>query len=325
MSDSTDNAARLAEALWQIYRRPPPVPWQERDNLPWDDAAFSERMLREHLDQSHGAASRRFPEIRAQVQRVLEWLDLAPGAHLLDVTCGPGLYAAEFARAGLTVTGVDFSPASISYAREHCAGLACEFVQADVRALDFGQLPAARTASDNREQHSGALSAGARGPDGSRTEAADRGTFDAAIYIYGQFTVLRPAESRSVLQSIQKALKPGAPILLEVLDYSHFDKKNSNWWYADNTGLWGDRPYLSLGERVFDAEQQASVERYYVLNLETGEMQTYGLADQAYTVQQMKKMLAGAGFGQVTVHRAWDGLALKDAGEWNVYVARRRA
>ena len=49
-------------------------------------------------------------------------------------------------------------------------------------------------------------------------------------------------------------------------------------------------------------------------------MQTYGLADQAYTIAQMKKMLKEAGFEQVTMHRAWDGLPLNDAGEWNVWV-----
>jgi len=315
MTDNTHNAARLAEALWQIYQRQPPVPWQERDNLPWDEPAFSERMLREHLDQSHGAASRRFPELRAQVQRMLEWLRLPPGAHLLDVTCGPGLYAAEFARAGLVVTGVDFSPASIRYAREHCAGLPCEFIQGDVRQLDFSKLAQSGPAFDPAASDAAAFD----------TAAFDAGAFDAAIYIYGQFTVLRPAESRDLLRRIQEALKPGAPILLEVLDYRHFDKTNSNWWYTDNSGLWGDSPYLSLGERVFDAEQQASVERYYILNLETGELQTYGLADQAYTVTQMKKMLKDAAFEQVTLHRSWDGLALKDAGEWNVYVAKRAA
>ena len=58
------SAAHLAEALWQIYQRSqPPVPWRDGNNLPWDDPAFSERMLKEHLDQSHGAASRPFPEI----------------------------------------------------------------------------------------------------------------------------------------------------------------------------------------------------------------------------------------------------------------------
>ena len=85
-------------ALRHLYDRPqPPVPWRHGGNLPWDDPAFSERMLQEHLDQSHGAASRRLPEIRGQVQVMWDWLGLDPGARLLDVTCGPGLYAAEFA------------------------------------------------------------------------------------------------------------------------------------------------------------------------------------------------------------------------------------
>src|SRR5512133_1170729 len=123
LTDNNHNAARLAEALWQIYQRQPPVPWQERDNLPWDEPAFSERMLKEHLDQSHGAASRRMVEIRAQVEAMTVWLQLKPGHRLFDVTCGPGLYAAEFAYRGLTVSGIDFSPASVRYAREHCAGL----------------------------------------------------------------------------------------------------------------------------------------------------------------------------------------------------------
>ena len=32
-------------------------------------------------------------------------------------------------------------------------------------------------------------------------------------------------------------------------------------------------------------------------------------------------MLQEAGFGQMSIHPAWDGLALKDAPEWVVYVA----
>lgn len=278
---------RLAAALRAIYERPqPPTPWVHGGNLPWDDPAFSERMLAEHLDQSHGAASRRLPEIRAQVQVMMAWLDLHPGDRLLDVTCGPGLYAAEFARAGVHVTGVDFSPASIRYARAHCAGLPCEFVQADVRTLDY---------------------AGA--------------AFDAAIYLYGQFTVLTPAESRAMLGRIHVALRPRGRLLLEILDDAHFDKADGNWWYTDRGGLWGDFPFLHLGERRWDAEQHAAIERFYIINLDTGEMQVYGLSDQAYPVEAVTAMLAEAGFGGTTVHPAWDRLALNDAPEWVVYVA----
>ncbi len=276
----------LAAALRAIYRRPqPPVPWRDGGNLPWDDPTFSERMLAQHLDQSHGAASRPLREIRALVETMMGWLGLQPGHRLLDVTCGPGLYAAEFARRGVAVTGIDFSPASIRYAQTYCAGLPCQFIQGDVRAMDF----------------------------------AGHG-FDAAIYLYGQFTVLRPEEALDVLRRIHAALKPGGRLLLEVLDDDRFDKRNSTWWYTDQGGLWGDFPYLHLGERAWDETQRAAIERFYIINLETGDLQTYGLCDQAYTVEMMTALLAQAGFDQVTVHPAWNGLPLKDAAEWIVYI-----
>ena len=94
MDWNTDEAvigAHVAAALRRIYARPQPaVPWRDGTNLPWNDPGFSRRMLAQHLDQSHGAASRRLPEIRAQVQRIMMWLGLTPGMRLLDVTCGPG-------------------------------------------------------------------------------------------------------------------------------------------------------------------------------------------------------------------------------------------
>jgi len=288
-SNYTPVAERLAAALKQIYNRPqPPVPWRDGANLPWDEPEFSQRMLAQHLDQTHGAASRPYPEIRAQVQVMADWLGLAPGDQLFDITCGPGLYAAEFAQRGIAVTGIDFGPASIAYARKLCTGLPCEFHQGDVREMDFA----------GRE-------------------------FDAAIYLYGQFTVLRPAEAQDVLQRVSAALRPGGRLLLEILNDDLFDKEDSNWWYTDQGGLWGDFPYLHLGERAWDPEQHAAIERFHILNLETGEMQVYGLSDQAYTVAQTTAMLNKAGFGTVAVHPAWDGIALKDAREWMVYVAEK--
>ena len=79
-----------------------------------------------------------------------------------------------------------------------------------------------------------------------------------------------------------------------------------------------------MGERAWDPEQRAAVERFHIINLETGEMQVYGLSDQAYTIAQMAEMLEETGFDAPDVFPAWDGLAMKDAGEWVVYVAERR-
>lgn len=135
--------------------------------------------------------------------------------------------------------------------------------------------------------------------------------------------MLRPEESRDVLRRIHASLRPGAKLLLEILDDEGIDKKDSTWWFTDQGGLWGDFPFLHLGERRWDPERRAIIERFFVFDLENGEMKAYGLSDQAYTVEMMRGMLAEAGFENMTVHPAWDGLALKDAPEWCVYVAER--
>lgn len=75
------------------------------------------------------------------MRRVLtEELRLAPaGLEVLDVGCGGGLLAEEFARLGCAVTGVDPSTESLAAARAHAAAerLAIEYRSASGEALPF--------------------------------------------------------------------------------------------------------------------------------------------------------------------------------------------
>lgn len=48
----------------------------------------------------------------------LELLGDVAGRHVLDAACGPGLYAAELARRGARVTGLDQSPRMVALACE---------------------------------------------------------------------------------------------------------------------------------------------------------------------------------------------------------------
>lgn len=286
---------KLEEALWRIYRRTQPArPWRDGDNLPWNDPAFSERMLREHLDQGHGAASRQRPEILRQVDWLWERLELQPGGRLLDITCGPGLYAVEFASRGVAVVGIDFGPASIRYARELAErrGVAdrCTFIQADVRQA----LP----------QQAGA-------------------DFDAALFIYGQLAVFPREEAAALLANTAQALRPGGRLAVELLNASRIDRDGSNWWFTDDSGLWGDSPFLCLGERLWDEELRASIDRFFVIDLTAGVMQEIGLSDNAYDSDELLALLQSSGFSQAWAYPAWDGLDLYDAQEWIAYVAQR--
>lgn len=283
----------LADALWRIYNRPDrPVPWEMDGNLPWNDPAFSERMLAEHLDQSHNAASRKHTERKKVIDWLWEKLDLSAGDHVLDFTCGPGLYAVDLALQGCQVSGIDFSPASIAFARtltaENGVQDKFEFIEADVRQVD---LPA--------------------------------NTFDAALFIYGQLAVFRREEAMALLEKIARSLKSGARLVIELLNQDLVDKQYSTWWFTDDKGLWGDSPFLHLGERHWLPEEQLSVERFYVIDLQTQEMLEVNLSDQTYAVSEMVEILGRAGFSHVDVYKDWDDLELYDRGEWVAYIAQK--
>jgi len=112
-------------------------------------------------------------------------------------------------------------------------------------------------------------------------------------------------------------------LALELLNQDNVDKTDSSWWFTDDTGLWGDSPFLHLGERIWDDELQASLERYHILHLETGQLKQYTLFDQTYSVAALRALLLESGFGAVDHYLNWAGLPLYDAGEWVVYVARK--
>jgi SAM-dependent methyltransferase len=291
-----DETKMLQRTLWKIYRRrPKPIPWVDNGNLPWDDPDFSKRMLLEHLDDSHGAASRQPSERRLQIDWLWSKCGLQPGSNLLDVTCGPGLYAVEFANRGCFVTGIDFSPASIDYARQLAASREvsdrCNFIQQDVREADL-------------------------------SAAAPEGGYDAAIFLYGQLAVFPMATADKLLANIVGALRPGGLLCLELLDQDKVNKEDSSWWFTDDKGLWGSEPFLHLGERFWLEAEALSIERYLIIDLDSGNLTEIALCDQTYSVPVMTTKLLNAGFHTVDPYPAWAGLPLYDAGEWVLYLAR---
>jgi 2-polyprenyl-6-hydroxyphenyl methylase/3-demethylubiquinone-9 3-methyltransferase len=103
----------------------------------WEDDGFL-NILKSGLNPARFGYLRRI---------VFEERGLAPGAlRILDVGCGGGLLAEEFARLGCKVTGVDPSVASLDVARAHARdeGLDIEYLEATGDQLPFadGTFPA---------------------------------------------------------------------------------------------------------------------------------------------------------------------------------------
>lgn len=87
-------------------------------------------------------ASVLFPEERwekapEEVDNLISRLGISPGSTLLDLCCGPGRHALEFARRGFSVVGVDRTEIYLKKARNlaETEGLDLELVQEDMRAF----------------------------------------------------------------------------------------------------------------------------------------------------------------------------------------------
>ena len=242
-----------------VGRTPSPEPWSEGDNIPWDEPGFSRRMLAEHLTQDHDLASRRTAIIEDQVAAIVTAIPDAP-SRVLDLACGPGLYLNRLTKLGFTGVGIDFSPASIEYARAHSDG--AEYRLADLRKADFGS------------------------------------GFDAVLLLYGQFNVFRRNEARRLLEKAHGALRPGGVLVLEPQTADHIREAGQAEpaWSTHDSGLFSDRPHLLLTESFWDEPTHTSTQRFHVIDAESGAAMRYALSNVAYSETELVDMVSESGF-----------------------------
>lgn len=121
----------------------------------------------------------------AEAAFVLRQLKLGKGAALLDLCCGPGRHAVEFAGKGLAVTGLDFSAEYLAEAaaRAKKERTALRLVRGDMRALPF------------------------------------KGEFDAAVNLFTSFGYFpKFSDDLKTLKGAARALKPGGLFLIDIVN-----------------------------------------------------------------------------------------------------------
>lgn len=264
MTTNTLHNPRLTTLLDIVHRAPTPEPWAEGEKIPWNEPEFSARMLKEHLTQAHDAASRRFEKIDRHVQWIHNAVLHGTPSRILDLGCGPGLYASRLAKLGHTCTGIDFSPASIAYATSQAADgrLACTYIEGDIRKTEFGT------------------------------------GYDLAMLIYGEFNTFTREDAGHILTKVHRALVDGGRLVLEPHTFAAIRDigKAPAGWYASNGGLWSARPHLCLTENFWDAERCVTTERYFIIDAETGDVTRHASSMQAYTNDDYVARLEACGF-----------------------------
>ena len=244
-------------------------------------------------------ASRGPAVIAEHVAWLLELLSAEPEPvdrprHVLDLGCGPGLYAVPLARAGLRVTGIDFSPAAVAHAR----GLARE---ADLSTIDIIEADLANLAN--------------------LADLPPLAPVDVATFWFGEFNSFPPEQARALLNDLAARIEPGGLLVLEYQPWDLFARDDSTRWEVHERSVFADQPHLWLQEHVWDEAAQAEIIVFWILEMGSTAPRRYTQCHQAYTDEELVVMLAAAGFVDPQFHPPIAGA--DERFEFPVVVARR--
>ena len=226
----------------------------------WTDPYIARQLLDAHLADGEGAS--RPSEMIAKTTTWLgERLELDQGKRLLDLGCGPGLYARRFADSGVNVTGIDFSANSISYAQKKAReeGQEINYIQGNYLEMDYGK------------------------------------GYDVAVLIYYDLGVLFPQERDNVLARVHGALNPGGYFAFDVLGPNH--RGNSpkvDWDVSVGPGFYRPDSHLALSNSYHYPEQNAWVDQHVVWDDKGGKV--IRVWEHYYTPESISAILTKAGF-----------------------------
>lgn len=224
--------ASMFELLERINERPPLYSRYTADVL-WSSPDISEMMLRYHLDGEVDLASRRTDFIEASFAWIRQRFDLRDGRRVIDLGCGPGLYANRLARTGAAVTGVDISPRSLDYARDAARrdGLEIDYRLGDYLAIE--------------------LEPG----------------YDLALMIMCDYCALNPGQRGRLLARVRALLRPGAAFLFDVHSLAAFETWEELTAYGPGLmdGFWSAQPYYGFHNTFRYEDEKVVLEKFVIL------------------------------------------------------------
>ncbi len=205
--------------------------------------------------------------IKAQVDGIDRYLALETRSRVLDLHCGAGRRTLELASRGHRVLGVDPDERALAQARFAAKGerLNVHFLKADPREITY------------------------------------RAEMDAVVWLDGAFGSLpSDREDLRALEALRKALKPGAKLLLDVLNKEwlmrHYEP---NFWERGEDGSGA----VVLDKIAFDFEK-GRLENKRTIVAADGKRTPSHLSVRLYTLTELIAQLEDAGFKYV---RAWGG------------------
>jgi len=256
-----------------------PKLYEKGSSVMWTDPHISKKLLELHLNPDHDIASRN----KTKIEKISNWILQQANKskmNILDLGCGPGLYAEFMAQKGHSVTGVDFSENSIQYASKQAGEkkLEIEYLNQDYLEIDFV------------------------------------GKFDLVILIYLDFCVLLPNEREKVLKNIHRALKKGGIFICDVVNERNIENKViSQSWEVQETGFWKNEPYIALTNGYHYPEAKVMASHHIIIG-ENETIDTYIFWTHYYETKDLVEILEKSGFGEI---KCYNNVLPKSNDFWN--------
>ncbi len=262
----------------EIYSKKPPL-YEKGNSIMWIDAYISKQLLEIHVNPELDLASRRKQSIDNTVEFILRSCGTSK-RKILDLGCGPGLYAERLAEAGHQVTGVDFSETSVAYASN----------QARKKKLDIDYLCQDYLTLDYKDK------------------------FDIVLLIYTDFGVLNPSEREKLLAIIHKALTSDGMFIFDVINAKNLEQKfqEHNTWTIEPGGFWKDSPYLVLMNGFHFTDEKVFLQQHIIID-ETEKIKTYRFWTHYFENADIIKTLTDNGFTDI---ESFDNI-LPETDIWN--------
>ena len=285
--DPKINHSMIIKQLLQLQEKP--ALFSPGEEHFWTDPHIASQMLAAHLNPNLDAASRCPETIQKSTDWIVQHLDLQAGAKVLDLGCGPGLYASRLARHGLQVTGLDFSQNSLNYAQK--------FAHENELKITY------------RCQN--------------YLELTDQALYDTVLLIFGDYCPLSPDNRSRLLANVSRALKPGARFILDV-STPHLRQRVGlkNSWYAAENGFWKPGPHLVLEQGFAYSEQEIHLDQYTVIESD-GKISVFRNWFQDFTSETIRAELEYNGFLVESLWGDLQGNFLEPTSKWIGVVAKK--
>ncbi|MHC5118626.1 MAG: class I SAM-dependent methyltransferase [Planctomycetota bacterium] len=251
----------MFDELETINAKPKPFEFYTAAEL-WTEEHTSAQMLQFHLDETLDLSSRKHAFIDRSVEWIVSHFNITADTAIADFGCGPGLYTTRLAKTGADVTGIDFSPRSIEYAKTTAAEQNLHITYISQNYLAFE--------TDKR--------------------------FDLVIMIFCDFCALSPQQRTLLLNKYRTFLKPGGALLMDVHSLNIFNQKQESAAYELNqlNGFWSaDKYYGFVNSFKYDKEK-VSLDKYTII--EKNRTRTVYNWLQYYSKDSLTQELAKNGF-----------------------------